>query len=372
MVREIPLARYTWELLKPLESNADTINVERHLPTQFQLAPPKAEIGLVYPGYSNIHRADSQRPHGPKISSLYHNRPTLPRSNSPDRSRLIPQTVFSPQSPSFLQKLDTPQIEHSLSDNITYIDGALSANTQRMAGAQRASNGAIQSPFSPNFVGTGEENQPRIEQSTSTILFEPVPFRKSQTVPLAAPPEKGWSIWRSKLTGLKRDSFGSLGDTSSLPSTTQESQRLEEISLKSLTNAAKISVRGKSTKNINVYLSQNSTYALFWTQPSIHIWDVGTSPPTIRRAISTESTCVLAAMTKVYLAYIIGTRDQKLTVIYLANVPRTFIFTNVNDVASNRESYSAISACSRVSYAIITMVPEDNRLPKGELCCCGI
>jgi len=78
--------------------------------------------------------------------------------------------------------------------------------------------------------------------------------------------------------------------------------------------SSKSSSRGKHGKNINVYLSQNSTHALFWTQPSIHILDVGTSPPSIIRAVSTESTCVLAAITKVHLAYIIGTRDQKLTV----------------------------------------------------------
>jgi hypothetical protein len=97
-----------------------------------------------------------------------------------------------------------------------------------------------------------------------------------------------------------------------------ESQRIEEISLKSLTNANKNSGRGKSSKSINVYLSQNSTYGLFWTQPSINIWDVGTSPPSFMRAISTESTCVLAAVTRLHLAYIIGTRDQKLTVKNLA------------------------------------------------------
>src|SRR5215469_15768414 len=43
MAREITLARRTWDLLKPLEVNADTINVERHLPSQFQLSPPKLE-----------------------------------------------------------------------------------------------------------------------------------------------------------------------------------------------------------------------------------------------------------------------------------------------------------------------------------------
>jgi hypothetical protein len=93
-----------------------------------------------------------------------------------------------------------------------------------------------------------------------------------------------------------------------------ESQRLEEISLKNLTTVPKGAVRGKSGKTINVQLSQNSSHALFWTQPSIHILDMATSPPIVIRAVLTESTCVLAAVTKVHLAFIIGTRDQKLTV----------------------------------------------------------
>jgi hypothetical protein len=84
--------------------------------------------------------------------------------------------------------------------------------------------------------------------------------------------------------------------------------------LKSLASSSKASFRGKSAKNINVYVSQNSTYALFWTQTAINIWDVGNSPPFLGREIATDSNCVLAAVTKVHLAYIIGTRDQKLTV----------------------------------------------------------
>jgi hypothetical protein len=129
-----------------------------------------------------------------------------------------------------------------------------------------------------------------------------------------APPEKGKSNWMSKKFGSKKESLKTSGDSSSLSSTTLESQRLDEISLKSLVSTAKASIKGKSARNINVYLSQNSTFSLFWTQSLIHIWDVGTSPSTMVRAIATEGTCLLAAVTKVHLAYIIGTRDQKLTV----------------------------------------------------------
>jgi hypothetical protein len=37
------------------------------------------------------------------------------------------------------------------------------------------------------------------------------------------------------------------------------------------------------------------------------------------KAISTESTCILAAVAKSHVAYIIGTRDQKLTVSSTSN-----------------------------------------------------
>jgi hypothetical protein len=94
--------------------------------------------------------------------------------------------------------------------------------------------------------------------------------------------------------------------------------------LKNLTSTKAV-LRGRSAKKVNVYLSENSTNALFWTQASIHLWDVGTSPPTIKRAISTESTCVLAAVTKAYLAYIVGNRDQKLTVRHTAKEIRPLL-----------------------------------------------
>lgn len=45
----------------------------------------------------------------------------------------------------------------------------------------------------------------------------------------------------------------------------------------------------------------------------MHIWDVGTSPSTLKQMVSTEFACVLAAMTNIYLAYVVGNRDQKLT-----------------------------------------------------------
>jgi hypothetical protein len=136
-----------------------------------------------------------------------------------------------------------------------------------------------------------------------------------RTVPIVTSNEKGKSRWRLKFTGAKKAPVGaSAADSSSLSSTALEAQRLEEIPLSALLNTQKTHTRGKPSKNINVYLSHNSTFGLFWTQLLIHVWDVGTSPPTMMRAILPESTCILAAVGRMHLAYVIGTRDQKLTV----------------------------------------------------------
>jgi len=45
----------------------------------------------------------------------------------------------------------------------------------------------------------------------------------------------------------------------------------------------------------------------------LQIWDVGTCPSTLKQTIPVEFACILAAMTNVYLAYVVGNRDQKLT-----------------------------------------------------------
>jgi len=315
ILREVSLARHVWDILKPLEANADTINIERHLPSQFQLGPPKIETGMPYhPGYSNIlsGESQSQRPSDPESSSPPHSRTTFPSSVSRDTP--VPQTLVSPLSPSSRHKIDTPRTEFTASEDFASSDGAGYVEIPRPSEApRRPSVSILESPLSPESSNSRLPNQPRL-QSISTVSFEPEAVLRSRTVPLVAPPDRRKSSWASKLTGSRREVVKSSGDTSSISSTTLESQRLEELSLKSLTTASKVSARGKNAKTINVCLSQNSTYALFWTQMAINIWDVGTSSPLLGRAIATESNCVLAAVTKVHLAYIIGTRDQKLTV----------------------------------------------------------
>jgi hypothetical protein len=46
----------------------------------------------------------------------------------------------------------------------------------------------------------------------------------------------------------------------------------------------------------------------------LSVWDVSTSPPTVRQSIPTEGSCVIAAVSKDFLAYIVGSRDRTLTV----------------------------------------------------------
>lgn len=303
MLREVTLARYAWDILKPLEVNADTINVERHLPTQFQLAAPKSEVLFSSSAFVGPRSGDSEQ-----------SRCNIHGSSSGDRSRSLSHSLLTtgPQSPGFRQRIDTPRTEFS-SENLTLSDGATFGDTQKHFDYLNAG----EHPYSPNSVGIRQvQSHPQIERTMSKVVIDQIPVSKSSrniSVTSQAP-DKGKTGWRSKLSRSRKESYRPSADTSSLSSTTLESQKLEEISLKSLTTASKSGSRGKSGKNMNVSLSQNSTHAIFWTQLSIHILDVGTSPPTIIRAISTESTCVLAAITRVHLAYIIGTRDQKLTV----------------------------------------------------------
>lgn len=286
--------------MEPLRPDADTINVERHLPTQFHLGPPKADAsGLAPPGYSNA-AVGGERPREPEaFSSGNLGGPTFNDITSPN----YPGPV-SPQSPNPYQSFLPLRRESSRQD--VSVDQRKKAweDTEPTVGHLDPSFLTDPPPFSrdaPVFRGRTEAE-------------EPPPIQTPRTVPLITP-EKGKSRWRLKFPGSsKKAPVAASGDSSSLSSTALEAQRLEEISLSALLSTHKAHSRGKPSKSINVHLSHNSTLALFWTQNLIHVWDVGTSPPTVLRAILPESTCILAAVGKMHLAYIIGTRDQKLTV----------------------------------------------------------
>lgn len=346
MVREIPLARHAWELLKPLEANADTINVERHLSTNFHLAPPKCDATIPHrPSYSYIANAvNPLSPVSPETETFTqsHFRPVFTSgSNSPDPPRAIPQPL---PSPGYRQRVDTAQTDVSRSDNPSIVDDVVEAPLPLFSTTSL-----------PTTINEPPPPLSRQQTSTSVVSFDPVPLSRKKTLLSSSKEvEKTKSRWRSRLTGSKKENFTPSIDSSSLSSNTLESQRLEEVPLKSLIHSQKMSSRGRGAKNVNVYLSQNSCYALFWTQPVIHLWDIGTSPPTLKREFSTDGNCVLAAVTQMYLAYIVGTRDQKLTV-------RTRPFTSQLHIANislvtHCQFITAIDTDSGISYAIFTMV----------------
>ncbi|PMD31707.1 hypothetical protein L207DRAFT_640540 [Hyaloscypha variabilis F] len=326
LARELSVVRYAWDHLKPFESNTDAINVERHLKSHFQLSSPRIDTSMPFhAGYGNVFSGERLGIYHPEpLYSPSSSRSVFPGSISFDQASPVPPSVVSPQtpySPKFPHKSETPHIENLL-EGFTSSDGLCIDTREKSDNPPRISPDAVETPNLPEY---SRGNQSRL-QSVSSVSLEPESLTKSRTAPPVAPPEKGKSRWRSKLTASRKESTKpTSGDSSSLSSTSLESQKLEEFSLARLASSSKSSSRGKSGKSINVYLSQNSTYALLWTQTVINIWDIGSSTLILGRAIATESNCVLAAVTKVHLAYIIGTRDQKLTLrivnLIQANIP---------------------------------------------------
>ncbi|KAK3301455.1 uncharacterized protein B0H64DRAFT_383635 [Chaetomium fimeti] len=307
IAREVPTVRQTWELVESLRPDADTINVERHLPTQFQLGPPKQTEtgGLFTPGYgSNVPNISHEKPRQPESHGPSH--PTKPEPPSPmlgDTGSTGYLGPISPESSSPYQPPRHLRSEPSRPDvSLNHGKKALEEMEHTFAHLD-ASFLTDPPPFSRDSPAL--RRQMGVDETPS--------IHTPRTIPLATSVEKGKSRWKLKFTGSKKAPAGASGDSSSLSSTALEAQRLEEISLSGLLSAQKGHIRGKHSKNINVHLSHSSALALFWTQLLIHVWDVSTSPPTMVRAIMSESTCILAAVARMRLAYIIGTRDQRLT-----------------------------------------------------------
>ncbi|KAL2024840.1 hypothetical protein VTK56DRAFT_5661 [Thermocarpiscus australiensis] len=299
LAREVSLARQTWELVQPLRPDADTINVERHLPTQFQLGPPKPDAGgLFLPDCGS-----SEIPREPEaLSSPGPRKQMLASPSSVDLAAPAYPGLVSPQSPTPYQPPILLRTEPSRAD--------LPADLKKK-GLEETDPALAQ--WDPGFSTEPppfSRDSPAFRRQTGTDEVHPV--QASRTVPLVVPPDKGKSRWRL-FSISKKAPPATTGDSSSLSSTALEAQKLEEISLSALISTSKGHARGRASKSVHVHLSHNSTLALFWTQSLIHVWDVGTSPPMMVRAMLPESTCILAAVAKMHLAYVIGTRDQKLT-----------------------------------------------------------
>lgn len=292
MAREVPVVRNAWELLHPLEADADTLSVERHLPSQFTVAAPRLEFDEPLtpgPGH-NTFGAGTQLPIQGATLPYHQNQLAIADPGSSDHLPPISQ-VISPVSPISAYPSDPLRSEKAPTDSSTYLDSLDRERTQ-----------------SPTFSHTFP-SATVTHKTPAHARHDLLARRRSE-----AAAEKGKSSrWKFSFGSIRRAPPPASGDSSSLSSSGTENQRLEDIPLGGLMSGTK-SVRGKGAKAMSAYLSQNSTLSLFWTQSALQIWDVGTSPPSMTKAISTESTCILAAVAKSHVAYIIGTRDQKLTV----------------------------------------------------------
>ncbi|KAK0669782.1 hypothetical protein QBC41DRAFT_319272 [Cercophora samala] len=302
IAREISTVRQTWELLEPLRLDAETVNLERHLPTQFQIRPPKPQTSVfLSPGYSNALALGAERPRGHEDYGFPHQPKTVLSSpTSIDLSGSLYPGLVSPQSPGYIQ-ISQPLRHQQSQANMTTDYGSKPSEDQDRPSPAFGTDPLPFSHDSPGFK--------RLQHIADEARWINTP----RSVSTATATEKGKSKWRLKFTTGKKTPIGATGDSSSLSSTALETQKLEEITLAPLNVTQKYHGRGKPSKNINVTLSQSSTLALFWTQLLIHVWDVATSPPTMMRVIQPESTCILAAVARTHLAYVVGTRDQKLT-----------------------------------------------------------
>ncbi|KAK0714276.1 hypothetical protein B0T21DRAFT_67442 [Apiosordaria backusii] len=301
IAREVSTIRHAWELLEPLRPDADTINVERHLPTQFQLRPPRPQTsGFLSPGYNAL-AMGTERLHEPEAyGPSYPGRTVLPGPTSVDPGASSYPGLVSPQSPSHFP-ISLPLRHEQSRANMTADCRSKPPDDHDKLDPAFLTDPPPFSHDSPVFK--------RLQHNTD----EAPSIHTPRSVPMATSTEKGKSKWRLKFTTSKKAPVGVSGDSSSLSSTVLEAQKLEEISLAPLLSTQKHHGRGKPSKSINVHLSQSSTLALFWTQLLIHVWDVATSPPTMMRVVLPESTCILATVARTHLAYVIGTRDQKLT-----------------------------------------------------------
>jgi hypothetical protein len=325
-MREMTLASQVWDLLEPYESHLDAINLERHAPTYFQLPPPRTEGGASYnSSYTTSITSKSKLSFDTEPPSPFHGRTTFASAAAQDRSRSLPHNItpsqispsqISPSVGSFSQRLDTPSTQYS-STEIMPVESSRHNESQKLAELRKVStSNTDEITFAPDHAyppTSSPQEQPGGNDPGSYFVSRSATLSNHHERKKA----KGGSKWMSAFTTSRKESMtGQSLDTSSLSSSTIESQRLNEISLDNLVRMPKKSSisKSKAAKAINVFLSQNSTNALFWSQSLIQIWDVGASPPAMTRVFPTESSCYKAAVTKTYLACIIGTRDPRLTV----------------------------------------------------------
>ncbi|EGD86267.1 hypothetical protein H112_07198 [Trichophyton rubrum D6] len=283
LAREIPLIRETWELLNDVEYNADPPSELRHFSPPYQLFPPK----ILSDPSSSLRPPQSPNPN-PSPTTI---------GRSPTTA-----TSISPVSPDTRHAFeDIHNKEHSLGSITEVVSPDADISRQHLTNT------------SDNSTHNGSETYRKLPVKVADI-------HRTASQHSVSPPRLGTSSKSlpgrkiSRLFKPKREHRSTpSGDASSHSSGSMENQRPEEICLKNLTSAAKSQGKGKVSKLMNVSLSQNSTNALFWMPSTIQVWDVGVTPAAVTRIIPTEGSCLLAAVTKRYLAYIVGSKDQKLT-----------------------------------------------------------
>ena len=328
IAREVPLVRRVWELLKPLEANTDTIAVERHLSTQFQIGSPSIQIQDRLP--TNSFSSDYST--GDQVSP-----------GTIDPPSALPARQFSVDSTYSPGEMDFPEFGASIVQSPHPLTTPASQNQFQRKGSEPWRSDVVCLP--PK--GSLAESNPGSSMSQSMDeIAELASFPKEsssgkssrqsgQSPPLSSnatrsptSPDRAKSKWKMPFSSGRRASVVASGDSSSLSSGQIEDQVVEEVSLKGLFGSSqKSSVKQKSAKNVSIYLSQSSTLALFWSPLMIQVWDAGTSPPELLRSITTESTCIKAVVGRRYLAYVVGTRDQKLTVRNIHRLSVSFILT---------------------------------------------
>ena len=328
----MPLLGRIWELLRPLKPDVEAINSQRHLSEQFQIRPPR----LVDDRYG----FPAARVHAPLDTGTHSSGssgptrlmgPAFAGHHSQDDASGLP-----PPPPIGARHIpETPRIAAVRSESPA-VRGYQTLDTRNDPDTQLSRGHGASPPPTPGAPSEGcSSRRPslaQVMQSPLSSIVETPTVQAPKYSPSRRPvsPERERSRFFKLMGKKKTTTSGGAGDSNSLTSSMTEGQTLEEVHVADLYRR-QTSGRGKSTKfgNINVSLSQQSTLALFWNKSLIQLWNVGVSPPAPARMIQAESTCLLAVVGKTYLAYMIGTRDQKLTARPLPpSAPFHFLISN--------------------------------------------
>lgn len=308
VARELPLARKVWELLHPLQVNADSVGAERHMSNSFQIGSPDTEPHDLF-SYSTF------------TSGLGGNIPMtldaelMPAQRMPPATGVAPSIMGLSSNNSLGPSYSVPKKENAL---LAHIRPWMTANppAQRdispelnpdSSYSQQGRDSVAEFPYFS--IETASSGRPSMADQSS--ISSPAPPRP-QTVA-----DKARRSWKVPLPfqSTKRPLPTVSGETSSIASNHIDEYPIEEIPLGGLFGAGlKTSAKTKAVAGVHVALSQSSTYGLLWGQCMIHVWDLSTTPPSQVRTIPTESGCILAAVGRRYVAYVIGSRGQKLTV----------------------------------------------------------